>query len=79
MASFTVINNSGKPLAGVLVRANSRLPGFVQKGQTDQKGRISFEDVAARTYVSVRDHIGQSWRLLNQEFRSLRGNLELTY
>lgn len=79
MANLTVLNNSGKPLVGVLVLAQSQGPDLSQKGMTNKLGIVTFEDVASRTQISVRDHAGQSWLPLNQEFRSLRGKRELIY
>ncbi len=79
MAHLTVLNTSGKPLAGVLVLAQSQGPGTPQQGMTNKMGTVTFQDVAGRTRVSVRDHAGKSWIPLAQEFRSLRGTQEIIY
>lgn len=79
MANLTILNNSGKPLVGVLVLAQSQGPDQPQKGMTNRKGIVTFVDVASRTQISVRDHSEQSWFPINQEFRSLRGTREIIY
>jgi hypothetical protein len=79
MAKLTVLNSSGKPLARVLVQAESLKPELVQHGVTNSQGNVHFDDVACRTQISVRDHSGQRWKPLSQGLRSLRGNQELTY